>query len=198
MIGDTARDDSVRDDAAGNMIVGRFAPGDVIDVRRDVGFAPTPNTLVLVRASAAPSAAAAPVTSVTVLVRDGTGRVLLTQVATRGYDLPGGHLDAAETPASAARREVREETGLVLPEHLPLVRLATLVLHVGAPVPVDYPYPHPTSQMWVFGMRLDGVGPAVRPESGSECVSARWVDARQVRTVTGPRVWSAVLDLAFE
>ena len=36
------------------------------------------------------------------------------------YDIPKGHLEAGEQPLEAARRELKEETGLVLPPDAPL------------------------------------------------------------------------------
>jgi 8-oxo-dGTP diphosphatase len=56
------------------------------------------------------------------VVHDGAGRLLLIQ---RGHDphrglwsLPGGRIEAGESPEQAVVREVREETGLVVtPQH---------------------------------------------------------------------------------
>ncbi len=51
---------------------------------------------------------------VRVLVRDDTGRVLLGRHSyLRGWYLPGGGVDAGETLAEAALRELREEAGIV-------------------------------------------------------------------------------------
>lgn len=51
-----------------------------------------------------------------VLVRDGEGRVLLLKHRMwpkgREWGIPGGHADAGEVLEDAARRELREETGL--------------------------------------------------------------------------------------
>ena len=44
---------------------------------------------------------------------------LLANIAGRGWCIPGGRLEAGETPEQAARRETREETGATLgPLHL--------------------------------------------------------------------------------
>jgi mutator protein MutT len=38
-------------------------------------------------------------------------KLLLTNVMTRGWDLPGGHIENGETPEQAVVRELKEETG---------------------------------------------------------------------------------------
>src|SRR5258708_36662926 len=51
--------------------------------------------------------------TVAVLCRDGKGRVLLVrQLETGRWSLPGGAMEPDETPEDAARREAEEETGL--------------------------------------------------------------------------------------
>lgn len=55
-------------------------------------------------------------------VRDPDGRVALVRNAwTDGWFLPGGGVEADETPRRAATREVREETGLSATVERPLV-----------------------------------------------------------------------------
>lgn len=52
-----------------------------------------------------------------VLIRDSEGRVLLQRRSDSGlWGMPGGTLEIGETPEEAARREVREETGLEIGE----------------------------------------------------------------------------------
>lgn len=51
-----------------------------------------------------------------VLLRDDIGRVLLVEPSYKQHwDIPGGVVDAGETPWATAARELREETGLALP-----------------------------------------------------------------------------------
>jgi 8-oxo-dGTP diphosphatase len=40
------------------------------------------------------------------------GRVLFVEHPTRGWEIPGGHLEDGETPDQAMLRELKEETGL--------------------------------------------------------------------------------------
>jgi len=47
------------------------------------------------------------------VVFDGPQVLLVHHNATGKWVFPGGHVDAGETPAEAALREVREETGLI-------------------------------------------------------------------------------------
>ena len=76
-----------------------------------------------------------PVVCAGAVVRDGSGRLLLVR---RGrppsaglWSLPGGRVEPGETPAEAAVREVREETGLdvALGHLLATVELGEFLVH---------------------------------------------------------------------
>lgn len=50
------------------------------------------------------------------LIRDGAGRVLLVEPTYKsGWEVPGGAVEAEESPSAACRREVLEELGLDRP-----------------------------------------------------------------------------------
>src|SRR5665213_339475 len=53
--------------------------------------------------------------SVAAVIKDMEGRILLQEKASgEGWSLPAGAIEPGETPDQAIRREVREETGLLL------------------------------------------------------------------------------------
>jgi len=136
-----------------------------------------------VRVNRVPCAAAA--------VLDASGRILLIR---RGkppgvglWSLPGGRIEAGESAAAAAIREVREETAL----DIELLRLLGVV---------DLPAAEPDC-IYVASDFLARVraGSPTRPQAGSDVTDARWVTRAQlavlpttvdlVDTLTLWRVW---------
>ena len=141
---------------------------------------PSAHRMELLRADADPDGGA-PVTAAFVMTFDTRSRLLLTHVNLpgRGWDLPGGHLDADEQPVAAAAREVREETGFVIDaKALKLIGWQRFIL-LEEP-PDWYPYPFPVSYMLMFMTRTDGPGPPVQPPDGSECGPAEWCTLTEV------------------
>jgi 8-oxo-dGTP pyrophosphatase MutT (NUDIX family) len=104
------------------------------------------------------------VTAAFCLLRDGH---LLTvrKAGSSRFMLPGGKIDPGESPYEAARREVTEEVGLVLPD--------------GAGTPLgrfhDVAANEPDS--WVDAtVYVAPLGPADRPEPLAEIAEQRWLD----------------------
>ncbi len=100
------------------------------------------------------------------VVRDPAGRVLLLRRAQRDqahgrWILPGGHVDRGEEVATAALREVAEETGLI-------VRLEGLV---GV-----YSYPGNPVVLVVYAALSDGG----QPEAGPEALEVRAFAPREI------------------
>ena len=70
--------------------------------------------------------------SVGVIITNPDGKVLLLEHVLRpasGWGIPGGFLNTSEQPEAAARREIREETGIEL-ENLQMLRVRTLNRHI--------------------------------------------------------------------
>ncbi len=108
------------------------------------------------------------VPSVSVALRDSDGRVLLGRHAEHGkWLLPGGAVEPGETPADAAVREMREETGLI-------VRLTRLVGVFGGP---DYVVQYRNGDRTSYVMTVFEAVPESdeRSRVDDEILEIRWV-----------------------
>jgi 8-oxo-dGTP pyrophosphatase MutT (NUDIX family) len=105
--------------------------------------------------------------SVSNAVLDDAGRLLLLRHVGRAWGTPGGAIEPGETPAEAAARELREETGLDLTAH------AIIGVTGGPDHVVRYPNGDRTAYVTtIFAVAWDGR--EVRPD-GTEVDDHRWV-----------------------
>lgn len=112
-----------------------------------------------------------------VLIRDEQGRVLLVEPTYKAYwEIPGGAVEADESPRAACAREVEEELGL----HLEVGRL--LCLEWQGPEP-----DRSESLMLVYdgGVLVDTSGIVLPPD---ELASFRFLEPAELDAVTVPRL----------
>lgn len=113
------------------------------------------------------------------VVRDGAGRVLVVKPTYKAlWELPGGAVEVAESPAAACERELREELGLDLP--------------VGAMLCVDYnsgTEDYVESLMFLFdaGFLDDAAVFSIRLDT-AELAECRFVTVAEAVELLDPRV----------
>lgn len=108
-------------------------------IKHNVSYIPSPNEVHLTFTELLPPVEL--VTSALGLLFDGD-KFLMTELVSRGWDIPGGHREPGETPSETVVREVREETGAEA-GHLRLLGYEqTIIL---APKPDGFRYPYPVS-----------------------------------------------------
>ena len=78
-------------------------------------------------------------------------RLLMTELTSRGWDIPGGHVEPGEHPETTVHRETLEETGATLGElHL----LGYQRLRLLGPAPTTYHYPYPDCYQVFYRARV--------------------------------------------
>lgn len=78
-------------------------------------------------------------------------QLILTNLAARGWDIPGGHVEPGEHPEDAMRREVYEVTGARLGQ---VGVLGYQLIRILAPKPENYRYPYPDSYQVLYWARV--------------------------------------------
>ena len=154
-----------------------------VHVKSNVSWAPIPNKVSIHTGS--PDTV---VTASLVIVSSPDG-ILLTRVRSRGWDLPGGHVEDGETPQEAAYRETVEEAGVVLKS---LHEVGFLRLTVTAPKPENYRYPYPLASQQIFSAWL-GDGGVLSPDLALECDEAKWFSIKEVLELCKDRTWLPLL-----
>jgi 8-oxo-dGTP diphosphatase len=143
----------------------------------NIVWLPAPNEIALILDDQPPPAHL--ITSALALAFRGQS-ILMTNLNARGWDIPGGHIEAGESPEAALHRKVMEETGARLKN----VRvLGYQRIRLLAPCPSNYRYPHPDSYQLFFLATVADL-PAFHPTDETreralftpeEAVSLRWV-----------------------
>jgi ADP-ribose pyrophosphatase len=141
---------------------------------------------------------------VTATTADGQRWLLLIERGDgHGWALPGGMVEPGEDPGAAAERELAEETGLRLPQHV--IREHLLARYV--------PDPRASDEAWIVTrpvrVHLEGYAnedtlPALR--AGDDAASARWMPANSYQdlvsqvllTAADARLFAAHEQLVFE
>jgi 8-oxo-dGTP pyrophosphatase MutT (NUDIX family) len=116
----------------------------ILSEHNDVGSLPKPNVVRLLVSNEMPRLEL--VTAALGLVFSGEG-FLMTNLRSRGWDIPGGHIISGESPEAAVIREVQEETGVVIS---PIALFGHQWIHIEGETPGDYPYPVPDSYQVFF------------------------------------------------
>ncbi len=122
------------------------------------------------------------------MVFDRSGRLLLVDNADRGWGLPGGGLDG-ERPDWAWRREVYEETGVVL--RGPVQRMGDLVINLSQARHQEW-WQYPISTLGLYAARVDEhVDPAPLPRFADEIHRAEWCSPELVELRCSDQYWYA-------
>ncbi len=140
--------------------------------QKDVSWLPLPNRVKWVAGLDAPIALLT-TSAYAVIIQD--GKVLLSRHRTRGWDLPGGHIEAGETPDVAAQREVFEETAAKIGA---LKLLGHQRIELLGAKPDGYRYPHPTSYQLFYTAKVESLGEFKVEE---DSVERAWVPLEEAR-----------------
>ena len=137
----------------------------ILSEHLNIGSLPQPNVVRLVASNEMPRLDL--VTAALALAFSDEG-FLMTNLRSRGWDIPGGHIVHGESPQTTVIREVQEETGVLI---VPIALFAHQWIHIEGETPKDYPYPVPDSYQVFFLAR-----PALNsgPVAGEEVLDARF------------------------
>lgn len=93
------------------------------------------------------------------------GKLLMTRLRARGWDIPGGHVESEESPHQTMRREVLEETGAEVGVY---DMLGYQKIAINAPKPERYKYPYPVSYQLFYWGRVAQLHPFTPTDEASK------------------------------
>lgn len=123
----------------------------ILSIHKDVAWLPQPNECRTVLSSQLPPLELVKTALAVAFMGD---HLLMTNLASRGWDIPGGHIEPGEHPEDAVRREVFEETAAELG---PLYLLAHQRVRLFGPRPDSYPYPYPDSYQVLYTAQVSSL-----------------------------------------
>jgi 8-oxo-dGTP pyrophosphatase MutT (NUDIX family) len=159
----------------------------IVSELRNVPYAPKPNAATFVVATDMPPSSL--ITSAFAFVFSVLGVLLVNEG--RDWDIPGGHIEPGEEPEETMRREVLEETGVV-------VRALGLIgyqhIHLEEQAPAGYRYPAPDSYQVFF--LAEPISGSIGGEPGRDPSALFWkID--DVRRSAWVRRHSAFFEAAY-
>lgn len=120
----------------------------ILHIEEDIAWLPKPNESHVVHSSLLPSRE---LISTALALAFAGDQLLTTNLTSRGWDIPGGHVESGEHPDETVRREVYEETGALLEA----VRLLGYQrLRLLGPKPLSYHYPYPDCYQVFYWARI--------------------------------------------
>jgi 8-oxo-dGTP diphosphatase len=125
-----------------------------IRIHKDIEWLPKPNQISTVISDHLPEQHLITCSFVLAFSDDD---IVLTDLHARGWDIPGGHIEAGESAEEAVLRELYEETGATI---LPPELLGYVMIEMFGEKPENYKYPFPKNYMafyWSKIIRLDDI-----------------------------------------
>lgn len=163
----------------------------ILQTQRNIELLPKPNRYELILDDALPPRPL--ITAALGLIFHGD-RFLMTKLTARGWDIPGGHIEAGEHPEQTVRREIFEETCVHVGD---LQLFAYDKFTIDAPKPDGYRYPHPVSYQLFYWGRVAHMKPFAATAEAVERQLLPPAAARRTRWVQrAGALYEAALDRA--
>lgn len=127
-----------------------------------------------------------------VLVTSGDLCITVYSPRRREWSVPGGFREPGESITACARRELAEETGLVLAED----ELVPVGHETYRPVRVQGRWPQQGGTLVLFRAAL--AAPVALHASLDDARNPRWVTSEEFRALAGDRFWWPMIEAALE